>query len=60
LDIREDFYLFIYYQGGEALAQVAQRGGRYPISGDIQDQAISGSEQLDLSVAVPVHCRELD
>jgi len=31
LDIREDFYLFIYYQGGEALAQVAQRGGGCPV-----------------------------
>ena len=30
MDIREDFYLFIYYQGGEALAQVAQRGGGAP------------------------------
>lgn len=28
-----------YYQGCEALAQVAQRGSRCPIPGDIQGQA---------------------
>jgi len=36
LDIRKNFF---YSKGGEALAQVAQRGGRSPILGDIQGQA---------------------
>ena len=33
------------------------RGGGYPILGDIQGQARPGSEQPDLAVGVPVHCR---
>lgn len=33
-------------KGIEALAQVAQRGGRCPIPGDTQDQAGQGSEHL--------------
>ena len=48
-----------YNKSGEALAQVAQRGGRcHP--GDIKDQAGWGSEQPDRAVGTPVHCRELD
>jgi len=40
---------FVFYsQSGEALAQVAQRDGEYPVPGDIQDQAGWGSEQTDL------------
>ena len=35
-----------YHQGGEALAQVAQRGGGCPIPGDTQGQAGWGSEHL--------------
>ena len=35
-----------YSKRGEALAQVAQRGGRCPIPGDAQDQADQGSEHL--------------
>ena len=42
---------------GEPLAQFAQRGGGCPISGDIQVQAGWGSEQPDVAVGVPVHCR---
>jgi len=36
--------------------QIAQRGGGWPIPGDIQYQAGLGSEQPDLAVGVPVHC----
>jgi len=43
----------------EKLEQVAQRGGGCPTPGDIQGQAGWGSEQLDLAVGVPVHCREV-
>ena len=39
------------------LLQVAQRGGECPIFGEIQGQAKRGSEQANLSVDVPVHCR---
>ena len=51
-----------YTEGGETLAQVAQRGGRSPIPGNIQGQVGWGSEQLDLVEYVPSHCRgvELD
>ena len=44
-----------YTQGGEALTQVAQRGGGYPVPGDTQGQAGEGCEQPDLPVGVPVH-----
>jgi len=47
-------------QGGEALAQIAQRGGRCPIPGNIQHQVGRGSEQPDLVADVPAHCRGLD
>ena len=36
LDIRKKFF---YNKGGEALEQVAQRGGGCPILGDIRGQA---------------------
>ena len=36
------------------MAQVAQRSS---ISGDIQGQAGWGSEQPDVAIGVPVHCR---
>jgi len=42
---------------GEALEQIDQRGGGCSIPGDIQGQAGQGSEQPDLAVGVPVHCR---
>jgi len=45
------------YQGGETLAQVAQRGGRCPIPGNAQGQAGRGSEHPDPVEAVPAHCR---
>lgn len=40
-----------------ALELVAQRVGGCPICGDIQSQAGWSSEQPDLPVGVPVHCR---
>jgi len=45
-----------YAKGGEALTQVAQRGGGCPISQDIHGQARWGSEQPDGAVGVPVQC----
>ena len=38
--------MVFYHQGGEAVAQVAQRGGGCPIPGDTQGQAGWGSEHL--------------
>ena len=46
-----------YDEGGEALAQVAQRGCRYPIPGNIQGEVGRGSEQPDLVEDVPAHSR---
>ena len=46
-----------YREGDEALEQVAQRCGEFPIPGDFQGQVRPGSEQPDLAVDVPVHCR---
>jgi len=43
LDIRK---VSFHNKGDETLAQVAQRGGRYPIPGNIQGQVGRGSEQL--------------
>lgn len=40
------------------LAQVAQRGGRCPIPGNIQGQAGWGSEQSGLVQDAPAHCRQ--
>ena len=45
--------------GGEPLAKTAHRGGGCPIPVDTQGQAGRGSEQPDLAVSVPVHCREV-
>jgi len=53
LDIRKKF---LYDEGGETLAQVAQRGGRCPIPGNIQGQAGQGSEQPDLLEDVAAYC----
>jgi len=44
---REEIF---YSEGGESLAQIAQRGGRCPIPGKIQDQVGQGSEQPDLLI----------
>jgi len=48
-----------YSEGGEALEQVGQRCGGCPVPGDVQGQAGSGSEQPDIAVDVPVHCRRV-
>jgi len=47
-------------KGGEALAQVAPKGGGCPSPWDSQGQAGLGSERPDVAVGVCVHCRELD
>ena len=47
---------FLCSKSGEALEQVAQRGGRCPELGDIQGQAGRGFEQPDLAAGVSVHC----
>ena len=39
------------------LEQITHSGGGCPIPVDIQGQDGLGSEQLDLAVGVPVHCR---
>ena len=53
MDIRK----FFYDKDSEALEQGVQRGSGCPIPEDIQGQAGQGSEQLDLDVEVPAHCR---
>jgi len=42
---------------GEALEQDVRKGGGSSVPGDIQGQAEQGSEQPDIAVGVPVHCR---
>ena len=54
MDIKQ---VFFYSKDGEELEQVAQRCVRYPVHADIQGQAGWDSEQCDLAVGVPVHCR---
>jgi len=46
-----------YTEGGETLAQVAQRDGRCHIPGNVQSQVGRGSEQPDLGEDVPARCR---
>jgi len=55
LDKEEIFY----HEGGETLEQVAQRGGRCPIPGNVQGQIGGGSEQPGLVEDGPAHCRGL-
>jgi len=50
----------IYNECGETLAQVAERGGRCPIPGNIPGQVGQGSEQPDPLEGVPAHCRGLE
>jgi len=52
LDVRKKFF-----ECGEALAQVAQRGGRCPTPGNIPGQVGRGSEQPDPAEDVPAHGR---
>ena len=46
-----------YVEGGEALEQTPQKCGCCPIPGDFLSVAGPGSEQPDLAVVDPVHCR---
>ena len=52
-------FIFIYNKGGKALDQLAQRGGGSPILGDTEGQVGPDSEQPDLAVDVPFHCRRV-
>jgi len=54
LDNKEEI---LYSEGGETLAQVAHRGGRCPIPGNIPGQVGWHSEQPDLVKDVPDPCR---
>jgi len=47
----------LYAEGGEALAQVAQRSCRCPMPGTIPSQVGQGSEQPGLVKGVPADCR---
>ena len=49
-----------YNKGGEAVEQVAQRGGGCPIPEDTQGQVGWGPGQPDLAVGVPAHCRKTE
>ena len=49
--------LVFYNEDGETLEQVAQRGSRCPIPGNIQGQVGWGSEKPDLVEDVPAYCR---
>jgi len=51
------FFFLFYSKGGEALEQVALRDAGSPVLGDVLSQAGPGSEQLNLSVDIPIHCR---
>lgn len=54
---RYEEYLLFFYEGGEILGQVAQRGDRCPISENIQGQVGVGSEYLNQRTEkVLVHC----
>jgi len=46
-----------YKESGETLEHVAQKGGRWPIPGNIQGQVGWCLEQSDLVEEVPAHCR---
>lgn len=47
-----------YYEGGETLEEVTQRGGMYHIPGNLQGRIGQGSEQPGLAEHVPAYCRE--
>jgi len=46
-----------YHEGGEILAEVAQRGSGGPSPRNIQGQVGQGSEQLGLVKDIPAHGR---
>ena len=47
-------------KGCKALQQVAQRCGTCSVPGDFRGEAGSSPTQPDLTVHIPVHCRESD
>lgn len=49
-----------YNKGSKALEQVAQICVRCSDLGDIEDLAGPGSEQPNLTVDIPIHCKGLD
>jgi len=53
LDIRKKSFIVKVVR----LEQVAQGCGGNPVPGDIHGQAEPGSDQTNLAVDVPVHCR---
>lgn len=55
LDIRE---IFLYKEGAETLEWVLQKGGRFPIPGNLQGHVEQGSDQT--GQGFPTHCRGLD
>jgi len=54
LDIRKKSFIF---EGGEALAQTAQRSCGCPLPGSVQGQAGQGFDQPGLVEGVPAHGR---
>jgi len=54
LDVRKKFF---YYEGGEALAHIAQRSCGCPLPGSVQGQSGWGFEQPALVEGVPAHGR---
>ena len=48
-----------YCKCAETLERVSQRGRRCPIPGNIEGQVGWGSEQPDLVVDAPAHCKGL-
>jgi len=57
LDIRKEF---IYFEGGEALEQVAQGGCGCPLPGSTEGRAGWGCEQPGLEGGVPAYSRGLE
>ena len=51
------YYKFLHHEGGEALAQVAQRSCGCPLPGSVQGQVGRGIEQPGLEKEVPAHGR---
>ena len=49
--------IVFYSEGGEALAQAAQRCDGCPVPGDIHGEARPGSGQPDLAVDIPIHSK---
>jgi len=51
------YFIMLYYKGGEALEQAAQRNCGCPIIGSVQAQVARDFEQPGLVEAVPAHGR---